>query len=309
MRRPWPRVLELRERADHAQLRADAAVHPIERREAEARAGAVELLAPAPQPTVRGPLERAPQAPAHRRARPACPERVGRETGLAGRVYVRHERRGRHALELAGQRGGEREDVGDDRVRPRLGHQRARLGRGAHRGDVGLQRPRRGGEDLVFGRRGESHSRRLDVLAPPAPGLQHDLVAARRERPPERDHREGMAGVAEGSEQDSASSSVYRFGDPLLGYVNSWEVLPGVTRHAVRMRLSEAPRTAAPRLAHRAPENTLAWGRAYVEEIHMMDSAVGPPEQGYATPEKTAAGPHADAAAQADLVLATTSAA
>src|SRR2546423_1165111 len=69
------------------------------------------------------------------------------------------------------------------------------------------------------------------------------------------------------------------------------------------------PRTAAPRLAHRAPGKTLARGRAYVQEIHMMDSAVGPPEQGLLTPDRTAATPRADSAEQADLVLATTSAA
>ena len=40
----------------------------------------------------------------------------------------------------------------------------------------------------------------------------------------------------------------------------------------------------------------------------MMDSAVGPPEQGHTTPESVAATAH-DSAERADLVLATASAA
>jgi diguanylate cyclase (GGDEF)-like protein len=46
-----------------------------------------------------------------------------------------------------------------------------------------------------------------------------------------------------------------------------------------------------------------------VEDIHMMDSAAGPPEQGHTTPEAAAATLHAGSAEQVDLVLATTSAA
>ena len=34
------------------------------------------------------------------------------------------------------------------------------------------------------------------------PGLERDLVAARAQRPAERDRREGMTGVAEGPDQD-----------------------------------------------------------------------------------------------------------
>ena len=41
------------------------------------------------------------------------------------------------------------------------------------------------------------------VRAPARPGLQRDVVPARGERPPEGDHREGVAGVAEGAQQDA----------------------------------------------------------------------------------------------------------
>jgi len=85
---------------------------------------------------------------------------------------------------LARQGRREREDVGHDDVRPRLGDQRPRFGGRAHGRFVGLERPRTGGEDLVLRRRREPHARRLDVLGPPRPRLQHDLVATGDERTP-----------------------------------------------------------------------------------------------------------------------------
>ncbi len=57
------------------------------------------------------------------------------------------------------------------------------------------------GEHLVLGRRREVESLRLDVPPASAPRLQRDVVPARGERAAERDHREGVTGVAEGAEQ------------------------------------------------------------------------------------------------------------
>ncbi len=73
-------------------------------------------------------------------------------------------------------------------------------------GLVEVQRLGARGEDLVLGRRREGEALGLDVLAPARPGLQRDLVAAGRERAPERDHREGVAGVAEGAQQHTHAS-------------------------------------------------------------------------------------------------------
>src|SRR5690606_23029334 len=81
--------------------------------------------------------------------------------------------------------------------------ERPRLQRGPHRRLVGLQRPSLGGEDLVLRRGLEAHPLALDVLAPAAPGLEADLVATGGQRLPERDRREGVAGVAEGGEQEA----------------------------------------------------------------------------------------------------------
>ena len=47
------------------------------------------------------------------------------------------------------------------------------------------------------------------VLLPAAPGLQLHVVAARDERPAEREHREGVAGVAERPEVDPHSALTY----------------------------------------------------------------------------------------------------
>ncbi len=60
-------------------------------------------------------------------------------------------------------------------------------------------------EDLVLGGGREADALGLDVLLPALPGLQRDVVPARDERAPERDHREGVAGVAEGAEQHAQS--------------------------------------------------------------------------------------------------------
>ena len=68
-------------------------------------------------------------------------------------------------------------------------------------GLVEVQRLGAGGEHAVLGRSREGKALGLDVLAPALPGLQRHVVAASGERPPEGDHREGVAGVAEGAQR------------------------------------------------------------------------------------------------------------
>ncbi len=55
---------------------------------------------------------------------------------------------------------------------------------------------------MVLGGGGEAHTLRLDVCAPALPRLQRHLVPAGCERASERNHREGVAGVSEGAEED-----------------------------------------------------------------------------------------------------------
>ena len=87
------RVLELREGGDERELAADAAVHVGERRQAEPRAGVVELDAAALEAPVDRPLGLAPERAPGGGARQARAERVDREVGLAVRVDVGDERR------------------------------------------------------------------------------------------------------------------------------------------------------------------------------------------------------------------------
>ena len=73
-------------------------------------------------------------------------------------------------------------------------------------------------EHPVFLGRGEAEPGALDGAAPLLPGLDHDLVAARGQRPAEGDRREDVARVAEGGEQiaDLRASRV-RAADALTG--------------------------------------------------------------------------------------------
>ncbi len=128
-------------------------------------------------------------------------ERVDGEAGFSRWVDVGDERGAGDLLELRRQRGGECEDVGDDDVRPQLANERERVGGGLDDGLVEVEGLGTGGEDLVLGRRGEGEALGLDVLPPARPGLKRDVVPARRERPPEGDHGEGVPWVAEGAEQ------------------------------------------------------------------------------------------------------------
>ena len=93
----------------------------------------------------------------------------------------------------------EREDVRDHHVRLDLAHERQRVPRRTHHRLVEVQRLRPGGEHLILGRRGELESLALHVLLPALPRLQRDAVATRGQGAGERDHRERVAGVAEGA--------------------------------------------------------------------------------------------------------------
>ena len=82
-----------------------------------------------------------------------------------------------------------------------LPHERPRVERGVHDGLIEVQRLGSGRKHLVLGRGRRRHALGLDVLAPARPRLQRDVVPARDERASERDHREGVAGVAKGAQQ------------------------------------------------------------------------------------------------------------
>ena len=121
-----------------------------------------------------------------------------------------NERRDLHAGPLSRQRGRQRQDVVDDDLWVTFGHERLRfLGR-LQDCLVGLQWRLTGREDGVFRRRRKGQSFAAYKLLPLPRGLQRHLVAARAQRAAERDHREGMARVAEGAEQDPHWASVCR---------------------------------------------------------------------------------------------------
>ena len=138
-----------------------------------------------------------------RRARRPQPDREERQPRLDHRVDVGDQGRQRHPGALGGQGRGQGEDVADGDVRAHLLQQRQqrprRLGGVLAVGGVGFRRR----EHLVFLGRGEAEPGALD--RPPAllPGLDHDLVPAPGQRPPQRDRREDVPGVAEGGDQDA----------------------------------------------------------------------------------------------------------
>ena len=121
----------------------------------------------------------------------------------AVRVDVGDEGGAGHVLELGGESGGEREDVGNDRVGAQLAHQRLRVDGGVDHRLVEVERLRPGGEHLVLGGGGERETLGLDVVAPARPRLQRHLVAAGAQGAAEGDHREGVARIAERAEQQA----------------------------------------------------------------------------------------------------------
>ena len=203
-RRPLARVFQLGKRGHQAQPPADAAVYVLQRGQAQQGAGVVELPASAAQPAVHRAGQGTPQRTARRGAGYPRAERVGRMLGRGGRKHVGDQGRHRDALELAGQRGPQCEDVGHHCVRTQPRDQHRGVPGGAHDRLVGLERALSGGEDVVLGRGGERHARRLDMPAPALPGLEGHVVAARREALAQRQHRKGVPGIAEGGEEKPA---------------------------------------------------------------------------------------------------------
>ena len=165
--RPAPRVLELRERADQAQLLAEPAVKALHGPETELPPRVVELVSAPTQAGLDRLVERTPQRSADGRARHLRAERVRREAWLGDWVHVRDQRRDPQSLELGGERRRQRQDVVDDQVGPELGDCRTRLRGRQHDRLVRRQRAVAGREDRVLGGRDEPHSVALDVVAPP----------------------------------------------------------------------------------------------------------------------------------------------
>ena len=228
--------------ATSASASADAAVDALQRRQPEPPARLVELR----RGRAASPWRSSGSAPRHS-ARPAPRARqpraagVRRAAGRHARVEVGDDRPDRHALELARQRGREREDVGDHDGGGDLAHEVDGLARRPLDRLVGRQRPLAGGEDVVLGRGGEAHPLALDVLLPALPGLQRHRVAAGGELAAERDHRERVPGVAEGAEQDprgavtqAASSAMSRSCSSRSAFVNASGLTPSVPTPASR---------------------------------------------------------------------------
>ena len=122
---------------------------------------------------------------------------------LDHRVDVGDQRRQRHPGLLGGQRRRQGEDVADGDVGAHLLQQRQqrprRLGGVVAVGGVGIGRR----EHPVFLRRGEAEPGSLDRRPPLLPGLDHHLVPAPGQRPPQGDRREYVSRVAEGGYQDA----------------------------------------------------------------------------------------------------------
>ena len=138
---------------------------------------------PCSRPTVQRPLPGPPDRPAERRPRRPQADREERQARLDHGVDVGDQRRQRHAGLLGGEGRGEGEDVADDGVRAHLLQQRQQRPRrlGGVLALLGVGVGRR--EHPVFLGRGEAEPGALDRLAALLPGLDHDLVAARGERP------------------------------------------------------------------------------------------------------------------------------
>ena len=199
--RPVARVLQLGERPHEAQPPADAAVDAVERRQPEALPRAVEVAAAVLEPPQHERVHPAPETPPARGARQARAERVGGRVRRQVRMHVRDQRRDRHALQLPCKRRAQGEDVRHHRVRSQPRDVRPRVARRAHDRLVGLQRRVLRREDGILGRGDERQPGRLGVRAPALPGLERDRVTASRKRRAEREHREGVAGIAERAQE------------------------------------------------------------------------------------------------------------
>ena len=166
----------------------------------------VEVAAAVLEADVQRPLPGPPDGAPERRARRLQADREERQARLDHRVDVRDQGRQRHPGALGRQRRRQGEDVADGDVGPHLLQQRQqrprRLGRVLAVGGVRFGRR----EHPVFLGRGEAEPGALDRRPPLLPGLDHDLVPAPGQRPPQRDRREDVPGVAEGGDQDAQTA-------------------------------------------------------------------------------------------------------
>ena len=116
---------------------------------------------------------------------------------------MRDQRRHRDALELAGHRRRERQDVVHDDIGPQLGDRTPRVCPVARTTasyiSNGSPAP---GNSGYSGADTNRIPARLDVLAPARPGLERHLVPARRQLGAEREHREGVTGLAERAQEE-----------------------------------------------------------------------------------------------------------
>ena len=115
---PW--ILELRERADHAQPLAQPSVESRHRRQPKPDPRVVQVRPAPTEPRFERALQRLPQ----RAGRAPCvgagrPSAYGGNPGAPAGIQVRDQRRHRHALELARHRRREREDVVHDHIAAR----------------------------------------------------------------------------------------------------------------------------------------------------------------------------------------------
>jgi hypothetical protein len=136
--------------------------------------------------------------------------RVGRGTGRGARINVGDKRGDLHSSPLSGQSGSQCEDVVNDDVGRTLVDKRLGLLGGPKNSLVWLERRLPGGEDGVFGRGRKCQPLTSHNLLPLPSRLQSHLVAGCAQRTAKRDHREGVARVAEGAEQQAHWASVCR---------------------------------------------------------------------------------------------------
>uniref|UniRef100_A0A6J6A0P8 Unannotated protein n=1 Tax=freshwater metagenome TaxID=449393 RepID=A0A6J6A0P8_9ZZZZ len=153
---------------------------------------------------------------------------------------MRHERRDLDSSALGGKGGGQREDVVYDDVRRKLVYEGLRLVGGQQNRLIGLQWPFTGGEDGVLGCRREANPLSAHERLPGLRGLQCHFVATFAQRAAKRDHREGVARVAKGAEQQlhpvqsAASSAISRSWVIRSSRVNATGLTPSVPTPASR---------------------------------------------------------------------------
>ena len=169
--------------------------------EAESAAGFIQFRAAGLKPAVRRWSQSAPEPSAECASRRQRADRVGRGPRRCARVDVGDECCDPHSRSLSGECRREREDVVDDDIRLALLYQRLRLLGRLEDSLVGLQRRLAGRKDGVLRRWRKGQAFAEHDLFPLPRGLKRHIVPARAKRAAERDHREGVARVAEGTEQ------------------------------------------------------------------------------------------------------------